>query len=85
VQYRYGLALYLNHKLDQSAVAIERACDLAPESVDYRYMLTGLLQRLGRYEEALSSADRLIQLQPANQSFHGLRFQLNELINSPKD
>lgn len=82
VQYRYGLALYLNKKLEESVRVIRRACQLAPESVEYRYMLTGLLQRLGRYKEALVEIERLIQLQPHNQSFQGLKAQLQQQASS---
>ncbi|MFC1757423.1 tetratricopeptide repeat protein [Planctomycetota bacterium] len=76
VQYRYGLALYMNDRFDDAATVIEKACDLAPESAEYRYMLTALLQKLERYDEALRHADRLLQLQPENPTFHQLRSQL---------
>ncbi|MCA9216071.1 MAG: tetratricopeptide repeat protein [Planctomycetales bacterium] len=76
VQYRYGLSLYLNKRMDEAAEVIAKACDLAPDSVEYRYMLTGLLQNLNRFDEAIERTDELIKLQPTNSQFQQLRAQL---------
>ena len=76
VQYRYGLALYLNNKFDEAAEVLKKACELEPEAVEYRYMLAALLQKLDRLDEALTHSEQLLKLQPGNQSFRQLRDQL---------
>ena len=76
VQYRYGLALYMNNRFEEAAAVIENACELAPEAVEYRYMLAALLQKLNRYNEALDHTEQLLKTQPRNESFRQLRSQL---------
>ena len=80
VQYRYGLALYLNDRFEEAADVIENACDLATESVEYRYMLAALLQKLNRFQEALGHSELLLKMQPANESFRQLRNQMLQQI-----
>ena len=77
VQYRYGLALYMNDRFEDAASVLEKACDLSPESIEYRYMLAAILnEKLMRYDDALIHAEILVELQPTNETFQKLRFDL---------
>ena len=77
VQYRYGLALYMNDRFEDAASVLAKACDLSPESIEYRYMLTAILnEKLMRYKDALIHAEILVELQPTNETFQKLRFDL---------
>jgi tetratricopeptide (TPR) repeat protein len=46
IQYRYGLALYLAGDLEKSKLALQKACEVEPESEQFRVGLTLLLQKL---------------------------------------
>ncbi len=76
VQYRYGLALYLNGHLEQSVTVLKRACQLDPTNLDYRVALTLLLERLQHWPEALESARQLRHLAPQNAQFQQIEQQI---------
>ncbi len=76
IQYRYGLALYLQNRMDEAVAALEAACRLEPKVADFHLALTLLYQRLGRLEEALSSVEELLQLDPNNQGFRNIQREL---------
>ena len=46
VQYRYGLALYLDGQLPKALQQLERAVELAPEVSDYQLALRLLREKI---------------------------------------
>jgi tetratricopeptide (TPR) repeat protein len=69
VQYRLGLNLYLNQKLEESEVALKKAADLEPKTVDYQITLALLLEKQGRYRDALLYAEKALALLPDDPGF----------------
>ncbi len=72
LQYRYGLSLYLNGELEEALQAMEKACQLEPDNVDYRLGLTLLYERLKRWPQALQQVRQLRQRSPGDVSFQQL-------------
>ena len=46
IQYRYGLALYLAGQLDKAEAALQRACDLEPQSEQFQTALRLLREKM---------------------------------------
>ena len=76
VQYRYGLALYLAGRLDEAELALGRAVDLEPNSVDVVLALALFYQKLQRYADALPLAEHVVELQPDNAGYQDLLRQI---------
>jgi len=70
VQYRYGLSLYLIGEEERAVEVLEKAHELAPESVDILLRLALLYKKRQQWEEAIAATKRLLELQPDNQMFH---------------
>jgi len=64
IQYRFGLALYLNNALPEAAAVLRRAQELDPRSPRYLLTLALLHQKLEQFDEAIGYANRLIELVP---------------------
>ena len=58
--------LYLLDRVNESEEALERACELAPTSYDFRLMLALLYEKQTKWEEALTSIDALLELRPGD-------------------
>jgi tetratricopeptide (TPR) repeat protein len=69
IQYRYGLALYLNGNLDEARVAMQRACELDPNSEQYRVAQTLLLEKAGDKSAAIESVQLLRRIAPNNPGY----------------
>ena len=76
IQYRYGLALYLNGQLEEAVARLERACELEPELGDFRMALTLLYERLQRWDDALESLKLLREMQPHARSLDELEARI---------
>jgi tetratricopeptide (TPR) repeat protein len=66
-----GQVAYKRRAFDASLLALTRALALQ-DSADTRYALADTLIRLGRTEEAISAAERAIELQPLHEQAHYL-------------
>ncbi|MFG0240753.1 MAG: tetratricopeptide repeat protein, partial [Gimesia chilikensis] len=66
---------------DEAASALEKACELEPQSADFRLMLTLLYEKQQKWEQALDSVKRLIQLQPENPTFRQIQMNLQQKAN----
>jgi Flp pilus assembly protein TadD len=73
LQYRYGLALYLQGQAGPAEDALRAACRLAPDNDEFLHFLVLFLDKYQRYDEALETANRLVQLRPQNQAYAELR------------
>ena len=82
IQYRYGLALYLDGQLEEAVKKLERACELEPELADFRVALTLLYERLQRWDEALESLKVWREIQPDNPSLDSLEARIRSQANS---
>ncbi|MBS0388439.1 MAG: aspartyl protease family protein, partial [Proteobacteria bacterium] len=52
--------------LDRALADLDRACELAPENVDYRLARARLRLRSGQFDQAHQDFDQVLKLQPAN-------------------
>ncbi len=73
LQYRYGLALYQNGMLDQAEQALRAACRLEPDNDQFLFFLAVFLDNYHRYDEALETVDRAVQLRPRDPQYLQLR------------
>lgn len=64
IQYRYALALYLDGQPEPAEQALREACRLEPENDQFLHFLVLFLDKYERYNEALTAANRLVQLRP---------------------
>lgn len=64
VHHRLGLMHYLLGQLDQSELALNKACELAPQSYDYRMLLTLLYEKRKQTQQAIKSAEKLLKIRP---------------------
>ncbi|MCA9023245.1 MAG: tetratricopeptide repeat protein, partial [Planctomycetaceae bacterium] len=69
LQYRLGLLYYLLGREDEAVTALKQACELEPQSADFRLMLTLLYEKQEQWKLAWESAAALVRLQPNNQQF----------------
>ena len=76
VQYRYGLSLYLNGRLDDALPLIHRAHELQPANTEYLLMLCLLNEKLRNWQASLESLEQLIALQPGNPELLPIRQRL---------
>jgi tetratricopeptide (TPR) repeat protein len=78
VQYRYGLALYLQGKLDEAEAALRQAAKLEPHTPDFVLGLALIYQKLERWPEALDYAQRVQKLRPQDASYRQLLRELQQ-------
>lgn len=64
IRYRYGLSLYLHGELEAAERELVAAVERAPNSPEFIMGLALLYERLGKYEEAIAQASRLVELRP---------------------
>ncbi|MEZ6102196.1 MAG: HEAT repeat domain-containing protein [Pirellulaceae bacterium] len=84
LQYRFGLALYLAGAMDRSASALETACRLEPNLPTYRMTLTLLYEKQQRWEEALASARRLLEIDPDDPTNRALLERIQRRDGDPE-
>jgi len=77
-RYRYSMALYLLGRLEEAEEELEEVCRLAPNSADYRLMLTLLYEKRGKLDEALASLEKLPELGAPRQTIAGLRQRIEQ-------
>ncbi len=78
VQYRYGLALYLQGDLEASQAALLAAARLAPQTPDFTLAVALLYQKMQRWPEALDYAERLLELRPDDRTYQQLLFEIRQ-------
>ncbi|QDV68315.1 photosystem I assembly protein Ycf3 [Rosistilla carotiformis] len=76
LQYRLGLALYLQGDAEAGLERIQKAVELEPENEQFLLALVLLLQKLERIDEARAACERLIQRSPNNPQYQNLIRQL---------
>jgi len=59
--FRYGLALYLNGRIEESAEQIVRAAELDTEDVTYAESAAEIYEKLNRYDESLRWASEAVR------------------------
>jgi tetratricopeptide (TPR) repeat protein len=84
IQYRYGLALYLDGQLEAAESALSRAAELDPQVPDFHLAVALLYQKLQRYDEAVQAARRLFELRPDNPSYRQLLLELQQAAVPPE-
>jgi Flp pilus assembly protein TadD len=82
IQYRYGLALYLDGQLEAAEQALRRAAQLDPQVPDFQLAMALLYQKLQRYDEALDATRRLLQLRPGDPSYRQLMLELERAASA---
>ncbi|MEZ6089987.1 MAG: tetratricopeptide repeat protein [Pirellulaceae bacterium] len=69
MQYRLGLAIYLDGQVEEALTHLRNAVALEPENESFLTALILLLQKLEQTEEATNLAKRLIELAPDNPQY----------------
>jgi len=69
LQYRYGLALYLNGDREEAERVLASACRLEPDNDQFLLALVLFHQKYKRYDIALENARRLVALRPENAQY----------------
>ncbi|MFO1063595.1 MAG: multiheme c-type cytochrome [Pirellulales bacterium] len=64
LQYRYGLALVLDKRLEEAAVPLMKAAELEPDNFEFVQAAAMLCRELKRYKDAAAWADKLKRLAP---------------------
>ena len=78
IQYRYGLALYVDGQKDLALEHLLKAAELEPSNFEYVQAVTLLLKALARWDEAEQWAGKLIKLAPPEDP--GARQILSEIL-----
>jgi len=65
-QHRYGLTLYLLGRMEEAEAALRKACELAPANYDFRLVYTLLLEKAEKWDQAIASAQTLLQIRPGD-------------------
>ncbi len=76
VQYRYGLALYLQGRIDEAEAALRRAVELEPHAPEFLYGMTLLYEKMEWWPEAEEFAQRLLELRPNDPTYQQLLLQI---------
>ena len=69
LQYRFGLALYLDGQVELAREQMERAVELAPFDPYFLFVLSKLYEQLEDWERAHAGATKLLTLRPDNQMY----------------
>ncbi len=64
LQYRAGLALYLDGQLEPATEKLRRAVELSPNRIEYRIALTLLLQKRGMMNDAKREGESMLKIAP---------------------
>lgn len=72
LQYRLGLAYYLDGNLEKALAQIQKAIELSPDRNEMRMALILLLQKMERIEDARREATELKRRQPENAEVEAL-------------
>ncbi len=80
LQYRLGLAFYLNQRMDEAEAAMSRAVALAPQDNNYRLALALLYQKLENYQAAIGQIQQMLETEPNNATYLQLRSDLQRQL-----
>ena len=78
LQYRLGLAFYLNGMYELAESTMQKSIELAPDNPNFILPLTLLYQKQGNYSSAIRFADRLLEIDAANTIYQQLRSDLEK-------
>jgi tetratricopeptide (TPR) repeat protein len=78
VQYRYGLSLYLHGDYENAEAALLRAATLEPTVPDFVLAVALLYEKQKRWREALDWTNRLLELEPDNPGYTGLKIRIGQ-------
>lgn len=84
VQYRYGMALYLNGQRDAALSSLMAAANLAPTDAQFAQAVAMLLENLQRWEEAIQWTKKLIDLAPQDPQHRMLLTRIEEAARATK-
>jgi tetratricopeptide (TPR) repeat protein len=84
VQYRYGLALYLQDDIPAALAALAKAVAAEPNVPDFRMAYGLLLQKETRYQEAIAQMEAILELRPGDQGAQQILAQLRQQAAGPK-
>ena len=76
LQYRLGLAFYLNGMSDQAEKAMVRSVELDPNNPNFILPLVLLYQKQGQFDVAIKFADRLLEIDAVTPMYQRLRDDL---------
>ena len=74
--YQYGTSLYLAERVEEAEEYLKKAADLEPEVTRFTLALAYLYQKFEEWEKAIPLAERLLKIDPNNETFIAL---MNEL------
>jgi Flp pilus assembly protein TadD len=82
IQYRFGLAAYLNGRLEDAEQALRRAVELEPNNEQFLLAAALLYEKFKRWDEARQMVQRLLKLQPNDPSAQQLRQRIDAASRS---
>ena len=80
VQYRYGMALYLERRLKDAETALRRAYQLEPNDPQNLLGLTLFYKEVKRPRDALAWAEKLVQLRPEDPMFRQVLQEIRQQL-----
>jgi Tfp pilus assembly protein PilF len=83
LQYRFGLACYLQGELDDAEQALLRACQTEPRRPEYLLALALLYEHQRRYADAIRYTKTLIELRPGDPTYRQVLARIEESADQP--
>lgn len=87
LQYRLGMLLYLNGRVPEAALALDRAYQLEPSNIDYLLGLTLIRKEQQDWEQVRVLVEELVRREPSSREFQLLRDEANRFltpVNQPQ-
>ncbi len=83
--YRRGMLLYLLERYDEARIAMEKACQVAPNSYESWLALALLCEKQQRWEQAKKAVNMMRQLRPDAPAIQGLSLRFKQAQASQAD
>jgi len=83
IQYRYGMLLYLNRRMDEAEKALRKACELEPNNPQFLLGLVLFYQQRKQFADALPLAERLVRLRPEDAVYRKVLDDIRQQAKSP--
>jgi tetratricopeptide (TPR) repeat protein len=80
VQYRRGMVLYLLGKHDDARLALQKACELAPNSFDNWMALALICEQQRRWQEGVAALKRMRDIRPNDPVIGGIFQRLQQSV-----
>jgi tetratricopeptide (TPR) repeat protein len=81
LQYRYGMALYLNRRLDEAEQALLAAHNLEPQNPQFLLGIVLFYEQAKDYDKAIELADKLVALRPQDPMFRQVRDNIRNALD----